>query len=74
MTVTGYQGVWRLEPGTVDRLKGYVLFCEGPVDPRGCLGDHAVAVTADLQGNPVGEFQMIRNVREGRGPLRLPQN
>ncbi|WP_328584532.1 SCO7460 family lipoprotein [Streptomyces sp. NBC_00370] len=69
--VSTYHGIWQLEPGTVDRLRGYVLFCDGPrADGRLCMGDHAVAVTADPEGHPVGGFRVIRDI--GSGPLRLP--
>ncbi|MGW1227236.1 SCO7460 family lipoprotein [Streptomyces sp. NPDC002530] len=67
-----YQGVWRLEPGTVDRLTGYVLYCEEPDGDLTCLGDMAVEVTTDVRGTPVGEPRPVGSVREGRGPLRLP--
>lgn len=70
--VRTYQGFWRLEPGTVDRFRGYVLFCDHPGGERPCLGDHAVAVTTDPKGNPIGEFRMIRDVREDGGRIRLP--
>ncbi|MFF2060648.1 SCO7460 family lipoprotein [Streptomyces sp. NPDC058200] len=70
--VRTYQGFWRLEPGTVDRFRGYVLFCDHPRGERPCLGDHAVAVTTDPKGNPIGEFRMIRDVREDGGRIRLP--
>ncbi|WP_216651359.1 SCO7460 family lipoprotein [Actinomadura litoris] len=72
--VTDYVGVWRLEPGRIDRLTGYVLFCEGPEQGRTCLGDHAVRVTVDERGTPVSGLTIVENVREGNGPLRLPQN
>ncbi|MBA9008043.1 SCO7460 family lipoprotein [Thermomonospora cellulosilytica] len=63
-----YPGPWRLVPGTVDRLAGHVLFCED--GDRQCLGDHAVAVTADLTGVLVGDLRVIRDVRDGpTGPL-----
>ncbi|MGW4229399.1 SCO7460 family lipoprotein [Streptomyces sp. NPDC004980] len=67
-----YGGVWQLEPGTVDRQTGYVLFCERPDAKKRCLGDHAVVVTTDVRGNPVGEPRIVRDVREGGGALRLP--
>ncbi|MFD0020001.1 SCO7460 family lipoprotein [Streptomyces sp. NPDC058382] len=70
--VSGYDGVWRLEPGTVDRLTGYVLYCERSDGEKRCLGDRAVLVTTDVRGRPVGEFRPVGKVREGRGPLRLP--
>ncbi|MFJ6462431.1 SCO7460 family lipoprotein [Streptomyces sp. NPDC091387] len=70
--MSAYQGVWRLEPGTVDRLTGYVLYCERPDGEKRCLGDRAVVVTTDARGEPVGEVREAGKVREGRGPLRLP--
>ncbi|MCM2416089.1 SCO7460 family lipoprotein [Streptomyces sp. RKAG290] len=70
--VSEYQGVWTLEPGTVDRLTGYVLYCERPDGDKRCLGDRAVVVTTDVRGDPVGKARPVGKVREGRGPLRLP--
>ncbi|MEU2246726.1 hypothetical protein [Streptomyces sp. NPDC019224] len=70
--VSDYDGVWVLEPGTVDRLTGYVLYCEEPDGEKSCLGDRAVLVTTDPDGKPVGELRHVGKVREGRGPLRLP--
>ncbi|WP_330242051.1 SCO7460 family lipoprotein [Streptomyces sp. NBC_00525] len=70
--VSDFEWVWRLEPGTVDRVTGYVLYCEEPDGEKSCLGDLAVLVTTDLEGNPVGELRHVGKVREGRGPLRLP--
>lgn len=69
---SAYTGVWRLLPGRVDRLKGYVLFCDRPDERKRCLGDHAVAVTTNLQGKLIGEPTLIRDVRMGRGSLQLP--
>lgn len=69
---TVYAGMWRLEPGTVDRQTGYVLFCERPAGKKRCLGDHAVVVTTDVRGNVLGEPRIERDIREGRGALRLP--
>ncbi|MFD9542086.1 SCO7460 family lipoprotein [Streptomyces sp. NPDC060022] len=69
---TVYSGTWKLEPGTVDRQTGYVLFCERPAGKKRCLGDHAVVVTTDVRGNPVGELRIVRDIREGRGALKLP--
>lgn len=57
-----HQGIWWLEPGTVDRLTGRVLFCDGPVEGRRCPGDHAVELTADPEGNPVGDLRVVRNI------------
>ncbi|MET7640970.1 hypothetical protein [Streptomyces sp. NPDC005438] len=72
-------GVVRLVPGRVDRLWGHVLFCDrshpeerGRAGAARCRGDHAVRVTTDLDGSLVGEPRVIRDVREGNGPLRLP--
>ncbi|MFJ3086575.1 SCO7460 family lipoprotein [Streptomyces sp. NPDC086838] len=70
--VSDYEWVWRLEPDTVDRLTGYVLYCEEPDGDKTCLGDRAVLVTTDLDGTPQGELRHVGKVREGRGPLRLP--
>ncbi|MFF5336520.1 SCO7460 family lipoprotein [Streptomyces sp. NPDC013181] len=70
--VSDYEWVWRLEPGTVDRVTGYVLYCEEPDGEKSCLGDRAVLVTTDLAGKPVGGLRHVGKVREGRGPLRLP--
>jgi hypothetical protein len=49
-----------------------MLFCDRPDERKQCLGGHAVAVTTDLNGRPVGEPRVIRDVREGNGRLRLP--
>ncbi|MFC8535655.1 SCO7460 family lipoprotein [Streptomyces sp. NPDC057249] len=70
--VSDYEWIWRLEPGTVDRLTGYVLYCEEPDGDLECLGDRAVLATTDLDGGLLGELREIGKVREGRGPLRLP--
>ncbi|WUW26083.1 hypothetical protein OG521_37100 [Streptomyces sp. NBC_01463] len=70
--VSEFSGVWSLEPGTVDRLTGYVLYCEEPDRDKRCLGDKAVVVTTDVRGNPVGQPRPVGTVRQGRGPLRLP--
>lgn len=70
--VSDLQGVWSLEPGTVDRLTGYVLYCERPDGKQRCLGDQAVLVTTDVRGNPLGKPRPVGKVREGRGPLQLP--
>lgn len=68
-----YTGVWRLVPGRVDRVQGWVLYCDRPEGERPvCLGRHALAVTADLDGRLVGEPRVFRDVREGNGPLLLP--
>jgi hypothetical protein len=72
IVVTGYTGIWYLQPGTVDRLDGYVLFCDQPDRAGRCLGDHAVAVTVDPAGSPVGDIKVFRDVRTGDGSLRLP--
>ncbi|MET7367730.1 hypothetical protein ABZS61_18120 [Streptomyces sp. NPDC005566] len=69
---TVYPGVWQLEPGTVDRQTGYVLFCERPAGKKLCLGDHAVVVTTDVRGEPSGELRMVSDIREDGGALRLP--
>ncbi|WP_156725170.1 SCO7460 family lipoprotein [Streptomyces apocyni] len=67
-----YTGAWRLLPGRVDRVKGYVLYCDEPDGRRRCLGQHAVAVTTDLSGKLIGEPTEVRDVRIGNGALRLP--
>ncbi|MFE2745692.1 SCO7460 family lipoprotein [Streptomyces scopuliridis] len=75
-------GLWWLEAGTVDRLSGYVLFCDEPAEGARCAGDHAVVLTVDPKGNPVGDFRVIRDVRDDHvdggghrspGPPRLPR-
>ncbi|OZM72078.1 hypothetical protein CFN78_16160 [Amycolatopsis antarctica] len=65
--------IWRLAPGRAGLLTGHVLFADGPA-PKGTPGraDHAVTVTADLDGATVGDFRVLRNVRDERGRLRLP--
>lgn len=70
--VSHFDWVWQLEPGTVDRFTGYVLYCEEPDGEKTCLGDRAVVVTTDADGHPMGELRQVGKVREGRGPLRLP--
>lgn len=70
--VSEFDWVWQLEPGTVDRFTGYVLYCEEPDGEKSCLGDRAVVVTTDAHGNPLGDLRPVGKVREGRGPLRLP--
>ncbi len=70
--VSDYEWIWRLEPGAVDRLTGYVLYCEEPDGDKTCLGDRAVLATTDLDGRLLGELREIGKVREGRGPLQLP--
>ncbi|MFD7120490.1 hypothetical protein ACFWAA_26105 [Streptomyces sp. NPDC059922] len=66
-------GLWWLEPGTVDRLKAYVLFCDEAGEGARCAGDHAVVLTVDPKGNPVGDFQVIRDVRDGHGRVCPPR-
>jgi hypothetical protein len=63
-------GIWRLEPGTVDRLAGYVLFCE-PAQ-KNCQGDRALAMTVDREGALQGGPQIVTDVRDPQGVLRLP--
>ncbi|MGW2474064.1 hypothetical protein [Streptomyces sp. NPDC001665] len=70
--VSDYEWIWRLEPGTVDRLTGYVLYCEEPDGDKECLGDRAVLATTDHHGGLLGELREIGEVREGPGPLELP--
>ncbi|MEU7295853.1 hypothetical protein AB0A76_21980 [Streptomyces exfoliatus] len=72
--VSEYSGVWRLVPGRVDRVTGWVLYCDRPEGEHPpCTGRHALAVTADLSGRLVGEPRVFRDVREGNGPLVLPR-
>ncbi|MGW6602296.1 hypothetical protein [Streptomyces sp. NPDC055036] len=66
-------GLWWLELDTVDRLRGYVLFRDEPGEDARGAGDHAVVLTVDPKGNPVGDFQVIRDVRDDHGRVRLPQ-
>ena len=68
----GMLGVTALEPGTVDRIQGYVVVCDPPPQGKRCIGDHAVGVVTDLDGNPTGEFTLYRDLRDGTGVLRLP--
>ncbi|MFI6292738.1 SCO7460 family lipoprotein [Nonomuraea sp. NPDC050790] len=68
--VGGVVGLWRLRPGRVDRLVGYVLFCES--QRQKCVGDKAVAMTVDPQGDPVGDMRVVEDVRDQGGVLRLP--
>ncbi|MFB7652820.1 MULTISPECIES: SCO7460 family lipoprotein [unclassified Streptomyces] len=66
-------GVWRLEPGTIERTRGYVLFCARP--PAGterCLGDLAAVVTADPKGGDAALVTVRTDIRDERGVLRLP--
>jgi len=71
--VVDYTGVWSLQTGRIDRFTGYVLFCEHADPGRRCMGDHAVKVTVDEGGTPVGGMEIVRDVRDGQtGPLRLP--
>ncbi|MET9354561.1 hypothetical protein ABZY14_16480 [Streptomyces sp. NPDC006617] len=66
-------GVWRLEPGTVRRMRGYVLFCERPpADGKRCLGDLAALVTSDPQGRDAEVVEVLTDIRDERGILRLP--
>ncbi len=69
----GYGGAWTLLPGRVDRLRGWVLFCEGPQEQKKrCLGNRALAVTVDQEGRLVGEPTVVRDIRDEHGVLRLP--
>ncbi|MFF9100612.1 SCO7460 family lipoprotein [Streptomyces rubrogriseus] len=66
-------GVWRLEPGTVRRVRGYVLFCERPpADGERCLGDLAALVTSDPRGRDAEVVDVLTDIRDERGVLRLP--
>ncbi|MEU6854487.1 hypothetical protein ABZ901_31710 [Actinacidiphila alni] len=71
-TVCSAGGVWRLLPGRVDRLTGFVVYRDEPEPGPVFLGKHALRVTTDLDGALVGTPEILRDVREGRGPLRLP--
>ncbi|MFC4493081.1 SCO7460 family lipoprotein [Streptomyces ovatisporus] len=69
----GYGGAWSLLPARVDRLRGWVLFCESPGEKgKRCLGNSALALTVDLEGRLVGEPTVVSGIRDGRGALRLP--
>ncbi|WP_308401264.1 SCO7460 family lipoprotein [Streptomyces sp. AC512_CC834] len=66
-------GVWRLERGTVSRMRGYVLFCERPpADGKRCLGDLAALVTSDPKGRDAEVVRILTDIRDERGVLRLP--
>lgn len=67
-------GVWTLLPGSVDRVRGHVLFCRRPPADRGrCLGDAAAAVTADADGGSATVTGILTDIRDEHGVLRLPQ-
>ena len=70
--VTAVLGISRLLPGRVDRVRGYVVFRDEPEQGRLPLGNHALLVTTDLDGELAAEPTVLREVRAGRGPLRLP--
>lgn len=66
-------GVWRLQPGTVDRVRGRVLFCRRPpADGKRCLGDAAAEVTAHADGGSASVTGVRTDIRDERGVLRLP--
>ncbi|MYU26469.1 hypothetical protein GTY84_32910 [Streptomyces sp. SID8352] len=66
-------GVWRLEPGRIDRVRGYVLFCARPPEGGGrCLGDLAALVTADPEGGSAEVVRVLTDIRDERGVLDLP--
>ncbi|MFA3875540.1 SCO7460 family lipoprotein [Streptomyces sp. MMCC 100] len=66
-------GVWRLEPGTVHRMRGYVLFCERPpADGKQCFGDLAALVTSDPKGRDAEVVRVLTDIRDEHGVLRLP--
>ncbi|MFJ6071189.1 SCO7460 family lipoprotein [Streptomyces sp. NPDC093065] len=66
-------GVWRLEPGTIRRIRGYVLFCERPpADGKQCLGDLAALVTSDPRGRDAEVVRVLTDIRDEHGVLRLP--
>ncbi|MFB9604197.1 SCO7460 family lipoprotein [Streptomyces roseofulvus] len=68
-----YVGVWRLVPGRVDRVGGWVLFCDRPEGERPrCVGRHALAVTVGLDGALAADPRVFRGVRDAEGPLGLP--
>ncbi|WP_327288544.1 hypothetical protein [Streptomyces sp. NBC_01198] len=62
----------RLVPGRVDRLRVHVVLHDGPRQGRAALGDHVLTATTDLDGAFAGEPTVLRDVRDGTGPLRLP--
>lgn len=70
--VTAVMNVSRLLPAHLDRLTGYVIYRDAPDASRVPLGNHALLVTTDLAGALVTEPTVLRNIREGRGALRLP--
>ncbi|MBQ0827063.1 SCO7460 family lipoprotein [Streptomyces tagetis] len=66
-------GVWRLEPGRIDRMRGHVLFCaRPPADGKRCLGDLAAVVTSDTEGRHASVLDVLTDIRDERGVLRLP--
>ncbi|MFF2774766.1 SCO7460 family lipoprotein [Streptomyces sp. NPDC058052] len=68
-----FTGVWKLVPGRVDRVGGWVLYCERPEGERPvCLGRHALAVTAGLDGSLAADPVVHHGIRDGNGPLGLP--
>ncbi|MFJ5711297.1 SCO7460 family lipoprotein [Streptomyces sp. NPDC093105] len=68
-----YVGVWKLLPGRVDRVGGWVLYCERPEGERPrCVGRHALAVAVGLDGTLAAEPEVFRGVRDADGPLGLP--
>lgn len=62
----------RLAPGRVDRVRVHVVFHDGPRQPRPPQGNHALAATTDLDGTFVGAPTVLRDIRDGTGPLHLP--
>lgn len=70
--VTAVMSLTRLVPGRVDRLRVQVVFRDGPGEGHDRLGSHVLAATTDLDGTLIGEPAVIRDVRDGNGPLRLP--
>ncbi|MFD8453311.1 SCO7460 family lipoprotein [Streptomyces coelicoflavus] len=66
-------GVWRLEQGTVRRMRGYVLFCERPpADGKQCFGDLAALVSSDPAGRDAEVVRILTDIRDEHGVLRLP--
>lgn len=70
--VTAAMSVSRLVPGRADRVRGYVVFRDASPDDPVSPGNHALLVTTDLAGRLTAAPTVLRDVREGRGPLRLP--
>jgi hypothetical protein len=66
-------GVWMLQPGTVDRVRGRVLFCRRPpADGKRCMGDAAAVVIADADGDSASVTGVLTDIRDEHGVVRLP--